>query len=400
MKECSLLRVCGSDHRAVHPMPSYATQQILRSDQRRKIPRSAITPAGNRAPKPLPNITFANTSPNIRIGKTPSNLNTPSGNNLQVESEYFSLNTRSDIPLTTRSLSICSEDISPTKISPSIQSGDIPQTKISPIIQSGDIPPTKRSLSILSVDVLPHRRSPSIGSVDAPPSRRSPSIWPEYILPYNSSPSIRSVDILPYNSSPSIRSVDVPPTRRSPSIWSEDILPYNSSPSIRSGDITPIRTSPNTLPSHRSLRIPTCTISLRSPNSDATSENTTANPAVLPAVFVTLPLRVNSPAPQSKSFKDSASNGQREISTNTPNRRSAFPNVESSSTSKDASTENILLSLLSQKASKVSKPPATKNSLNKLEDCEQNNSGTERRSPSANSVRYISQILVQTGKSW
>ena len=260
--------------------PSAAAQQILRSDQRRKIPRSALTPVGNKAP----NITFGNTSPNIRIGKTSSNLNTLSGNSLQVESEYFSLNTRSDNPLTKRSLSICSEDI------------------------------------------------------------------------------------LPYNSSASIRSVDIPPTRRSLSIWSEDIL-----------------------------TIPTHTISLRSSKSETTLENITANPSVLPAVFETLPLRVKSQAPQSKSFKDLASNGQREISANSLNRRSAFPNAESSSTSKDVSTET---SLQSQKASKLFKPPATNNSLNKLEDCEQNSSASERSSPSSiQSFRYISPILVQTGKS-
>ena len=311
-------------------LPSDATQQVLRSDQRRKIPRSAITPAGNRALKPPPNITFANTSPNIRIGKTPTN--TRSGNSLQFESGYFSPNTRSDIPWTRRSLSICSEDISPTR----------------------------RSLSILSVDV--------------PSTRRFTSI----------------------------RSVDIPPTGRSPSIQSEDILSYRSSPSIRSGDIAPIRTSPNTLPIHRSLRTPTHTISLRSPNSKTTLENIPANTPVLADMFGTLPLQVNSPTPQSKSLKDQESKGQREMSANTPpNRRSAFtfPNVESSSTSRDASTDNILLSLLSQKALKLNNPLATKNSSNKWEDIEQNSSGTERNSPSANSVRYISPILVQRGKS-
>ena len=311
-------------------LPSDATQQVLRSDQRRKIPRSAITPAGNRALKPPPNITFANTSPNIRIGKTPTN--TTSGNSLQFESGYFSPNTRSDIPWTRRSLSICSEDISPTR----------------------------RSLSILSVDV----------------------------------PSTRIFT--------SIRSVDIPPTGRSPSIQSEDILSYRSSPSIRSGDIAPIRTSPNTLPIHRSLRTPTHTISLRSPNSKTTLENVPANTSVLADMFGTLPLQVNSPTPQSKSLKDQESKGQREMSANTPpNRRSAFtfPNVESSSTSRDASTDNILLSLLSQKALKLNNPLATKNSSNKWEDIEQNSSGTERNSPSANSVRYISPILVQRGKS-
>ena len=311
-------------------LPSDATQQVLRSDQRRKIPRSAIIPAGKRALKPPSNITFANTSPNIRIGKTPTN--TRSGNSLQFESGYFSPNTRSDIPLTRRSLSICSEDISPTR----------------------------RSLSILSVDV----------------------------------PSTRIFT--------SIRSVDIPPTGRSPSIQSEDILSYRSSPSIRSGDIAPIRTSPNTLPIHRSLRTPTHTISLRSPNSKTTLENVPANTSVLADMFGTLPLQVNSPTPQSKSLKDQESKGQREMSANTPpNRRSAFtfPNVESSSTSRDASTDNILLSLLSQKALKLNNPLATKNSSNKWEDIEQNSSGTERNSPSANSVRYISPILVQRGKS-
>ena len=311
-------------------LPSDATQQVLRSDQRRKIPRSAITPARNRGLKPPPNITFANTSPNIRIGKTPTN--TRSGNSLQFESGYFSPNTRSDIPLTRRSLSICSEDISPTR----------------------------RSLSILSVDV--------------PSTRRFTSI----------------------------RSVYTPPTGRSPSIQSEDILSYRSSPSIRSGDIAPIRTSPNTLPIHRSLRTPTHTISLRSPNSKTTLENIPANTSVLADMFGTLPLQVNSPTPQSKSLKDQESKGQREMSANTPpNRRSAFtfPNVESSSTSRDASTDNILLSLLSQKALKLNNPLATKNSSNKWEDIEQNSSGTERNSPSANSVRYISPILVQRGKS-
>ena len=309
-------------------LPSDATQQVLRSDQRRKIPRSAIIPAGKRALKPPPNITFANTSPNIRIGKTPTN--TTSGNSLQCESGYFSQNTRSDIPLTRRSLSICSEDISPTR----------------------------RSLSILSVDV--------------PSTRRFTSI----------------------------RSVDIPPTGRSPSIQSEDILSYRSSPSIRSGDIAPIRTSPNTLPIHRSLRTPTHTISLRSPNSKTTLENVPANTSVLADMFGTLPLQVNSPTPQSKSLKDQESKGQREMSANTPpNRRSAFTFPESSSTSRDASTDNILLSLLSQKALKLNNPLATKNSSNKWEDIEQNSSGTERNSPSANSVRYISPILVQRGKS-
>ena len=325
-------------------LPSDATQQVLRSDQRRKIPRSAITPAGNRALKPPPNITFANTSPNIRIGKTPTN--TTSGNSLQFESGYFSPNTRSDIPLTRRSLSICSEDISPTR----------------------------RSLSICSEDISPTRRSLSILSVDVPSTRRFTSI----------------------------RSVDIPPTGRSPSIQSEDILSYRSSPSIRSGDIAPIRTSPNTLPIHRSLRTPTHTISLRSPNSKTTLENVPANTSVLADMFGTLPLQVNSPTPQSKSLKDQESKGQREMSANTPpNRRSAFtfPNVESSSTSRDASTDNILLSLLSQKALKLNNPLATKNSSNKWEDIEENSSGTERNSPSANSVRYISPILVQRGKS-
>ena len=339
-------------------LPSDATQQVLRSDQRRKIPRSAITPAGNRALKPPPNITFANTSPNIRIGKTPTN--TRSGNSLQFESGYFSPNTRSDIPLTRRSLSICSEDVSPTRRSLSIC--------------SEDISPTRRSLSICSEDISPTRRSLSILSVDVPSTRRFTSI----------------------------RSVDIPPTGRSPSIQSEDILSYRSSPSIRSGDIAPIRTSPNTLPIHRSLRTPTHTISLRSPNSKTTLENIPANTPVLADMFGTLPLQVNSPTPQSKSLKDQESKGQREMSANTPpNRRSAFtfPNVESSSTSRDASTDNILLSLLSQKALKLNNPLATKNSSNKWEDIEQNSSGTERNSPSANSVRYISPILVQRGKS-